>query len=331
MPVSSKMIKEIAFPNKIKSGGPQSFQKIFSDRYIFLGGVISFPRYFQFPKNIIVIAGTRRIVWLSLCKIFGSNILLRLDGINWQHRVETKSIKYKVKAEIQNLISLFIANFIANTIVYQSEFVKNIWKSKLIFNKKDVVIYNASHIPKTSDDRMLVHNIPIEIVCIEGELNGNPIIRILQSIKNFKVHIFGKASQKIKKELKNNKNIIFHGYKPNDEVKKFLLSGRKIFLNLEINPACPNSVIEAQCAGLPILSFDSGCISELVPNTAGIILNYGSNPWNLEDPLFDELEPYIKKIERNYNYFSKNAKEHAKDKFDVNMMVDSYLKALNSD
>lgn len=325
------MIKKISFPNKIKSGGPKSFQKIFSDRYVYLGGVVSFPRYFQFPKNIIVIAGTRRIIWLSLCKLFGSNILLRLDGINWQHRVERKPIKYKIKAEIQNLITLFIANFIANSIVYQSQFVKNIWEHKLIFNKKNVVIYNASHIQKTGDDRILYNDIPIEIVCIEGELNGNPIIRILQSINNYKVHVFGKTNQKIINELKNKKNIIFHGYKPNDEVKKFLQIGRKIFLNLEINPACPNSVIEAQCAGLPILSFDSGCISELVTDKTGIILDYGSNPWNLEDPLFDELEPYIKKIERNYSYFSENAKEHAKIKFNINTMVESYLKAFNVD
>ena len=52
----------------------------------------------------------------------------------------------------------------------------------------------------------------------------------------------------------------------------------------EVNPPCPNSVIESLACGLPVIGFDSGSLKELVTDDAGCIVPYGSNPWKLETP-----------------------------------------------
>ena len=58
-----------------------------------------------------------------------------------------------------------------------------------------------------------------------------------------------------------------------------------LLYSADVNPACPNSVIEALACGLPVLAFDTGALPELVPTSrAGCIVPYGGDPWRLDPP-----------------------------------------------
>ena len=57
----------------------------------------------------------------------------------------------------------------------------------------------------------------------------------------------------------------------------------------DMNPACPNSVIEALACGLPVAAFATGALPELVPPAAGCVAPYGGDPWRLDPPDIDGL------------------------------------------
>lgn len=72
----------------------------------------------------------------------------------------------------------------------------------------------------------------------------------------------------------------------------------KIYLSLDINPACPNTVIEALSSGAPVVGFNTGALNELVISDSGVVVPYGSDPWNLEYPDVKSLAKAILKIKR---------------------------------
>ena len=63
-----------------------------------------------------------------------------------------------------------------------------------------------------------------------------------------------------------------------------LMRSSHLLFSAEINPPCPNSVIEALACGLPVVGFDTGSLRELIGDNAGRLAPYGGNPWKLEPP-----------------------------------------------
>ena len=57
-----------------------------------------------------------------------------------------------------------------------------------------------------------------------------------------------------------------------------------LLFSAEVNPPCPNSVIEALACGLPVVGFDTGSLSELVQGDAGRLVPYGADQWKLQKP-----------------------------------------------
>ena len=101
-----------------------------------------------------------------------------------------------------------------------------------------------------------------------------------------------------------------------------------IYLVLEINAPCPNSVIEAMASGCPVVGFDSGALAELVPATAGQIVPYDGDPWRVEVPDSNKLLNGILKVLENYSLFSANARQVAVDRYDLEKMTDAYIKQI---
>ena len=74
-------------------------------------------------------------------KLQGSKMIHRIDGAKWQYKYKGSLID-KVKSILQNLL-IFFTQFLADKIIYQSEYVRGIWENKLIKNKT-AVIYNGA-------------------------------------------------------------------------------------------------------------------------------------------------------------------------------------------
>ena len=67
-------------------------------------------------------------------------------------------------------------------------------------------------------------------------------------------------------------NISFQGHIPREKVKEILSNNKRIFFLLELNPPCPNSLIEAISVGLPCIGFDTGSFKELLGGAGKSIL-----------------------------------------------------------
>jgi glycosyltransferase involved in cell wall biosynthesis len=101
-----------------------------------------------------------------------------------------------------------------------------------------------------------------------------------------------------------------------------------IYLSLDINPACPNTVIEALACGSPVVAFDTGSLKELVPAGGGIIVPYGSDPWKLGYPDVDALVDAILKVKMNYAYYSANARKVSEERYSIKDMTGKYLEVI---
>jgi glycosyltransferase involved in cell wall biosynthesis len=87
-------------------------------------------------------------------------------------------------------------------------------------------------------------------------------------------------------------------------------------------------VIEALACGLPVIGFDTGSLSELVQGDAGRLVSYGANPWKLEPPDIPALAAAAAEVLDDPQRFRTYARERAENVFDVENMVNEYLKVL---
>jgi glycosyltransferase involved in cell wall biosynthesis len=122
-------------------------------------------------------------------------------------------------------------------------------------------------------------------------------------------------------------SLTWSGVVPQDEIPRIDRTAHLLYSS-DVNPACPNSVIEALACGVPVLAFDTGALSELVANDAGRVVPYGGDPWKLEQPDFSALAHAAHEMLGNQERFRKAARERAEEMFGLEKMVDSYLEVL---
>jgi glycosyltransferase involved in cell wall biosynthesis len=320
--------KEITFPHPpVSHGGPGSFQERFEKGLKKKGWKVTYQKNYVNPSVVFVIGGTKKLFWLISLKLRGKKIIQRLDGLNWQHRVKWPGLREWFKAEARELLVRFIRRFVANVIVYQTNFISNWWDQNYgPINKKSFIVKNGVDLSEFHNLDLNNKKKSYEIVCVEGAVRGDPAYHILSSIKSWKVNVYGTADKTRIDLLKKKglKNINFFGSIPRNEIHKVFKKG-SIFLNLEIIPPCPNSVIEAMSRGLPVISYNTGSIKELVGEDSGLLMPYGSNPWKLENPNTKDLEMVIKKVFSNYDYYSINARNRAESLFDLDLVVNKYI------
>lgn len=322
-------LKEVSFPRPpSKQGGPGSFQMRFENELKKRGWIVTYGNKSINPRIVFIIGGTKNILWLMRCKLKGVKIVHRLDGLNWQHRVNWPGIVSWIRSEIRELNVRLIRKYFADSIVYQTNFICNWWGDNYgLLNKKSYIINNAVDLNEFCPDSLKSKkSASNEIICVEGTVRGEPAYHILSAIKSWLVNVYGNASDSGKLYLINKScnNIKFFGSVPRVDVPKVLKKGG-IFLNLEIIPPCPNAVIEAMAKGLPIVSYDTGSMRELVGEGAGILIPYESDPWKLEMPNTGNLEEAIRVVFSSYESYSQNARNRAELLFNIDHMVDKYI------
>ena len=101
-----------------------------------------------------------------------------------------------------------------------------------------------------------------------------------------------------------------------------------IFMNLEVNPPCPNSILEALASGLPVAAFDTGAARELVGDDAGILVPYGGDPWELGVPNVPGMVSGVSELAQRLEHASLAARERAIEKFSVDRMLKEYTNTL---
>jgi glycosyltransferase involved in cell wall biosynthesis len=148
--------------------------------------------------------------------------------------------------------------------------------------------------------------------------------------RKVEVMVVGRISKGLQNEWKNRTdiNVTFTGEVPADRIPEIDRSAHVLYA-ADLNPACPNSVIEALACGLPVAAFDTGAISEIITESSGQVVPYGGDPWKMEPPDIEGLAKAINIILDNHGSYRIAARQRAEQAFGLDRMVEGYLNALN--
>ena len=318
----------IGFPHPPqKHGGPGSFQirleRVLSEE----GWQVVYPEDEIKPDVILVVGGTKKHKWLKKCKKNGVKIVHRLDGMNWLHRVKKMPLKQKLLCEVRNKLTARIRRKYADHIIYQSQFVKDWWEKvegtidteySIISNAVDLNVFK----PETGSK-------PNKIICVEGTIDYSPFaletLSYLAEVYPFmSVEVYGSLENKSLKE--NYPGLNFKGSVEREDIHKVYNNG--IYISLDINAACPNTVIESLASGIPVVGYDTGALKELIGDTGGVAVDFGSDPWKLKMPKLENLKSGVDVILKDYSFYIQAARKLALDKYSIEKLTEKYISIL---
>jgi len=331
------MLKEIQFAEKPKEhGGPSSFQIRLINFLYKKNYKVTFSKSKSTPDLLFIISGTKKYIWILKNKIKRKKIIQRLDGFLWKHKYENVSLFYKLKCEIMNLNMAFIRKFIANHVIYQSQYIKSEWDNKYGALKQNYsIIHNAASDDFFNKQINYSDDLSYKIICVEGVVQSDKLtVSILKKLEQIvkthqkicKVEVYG-DNKFINKNIFDVKLLEFKGQIPRDKLFKIYNEPNLIFFVLEINPPCPNSLIESICSGVPSIGFDTGSYSEL-SKESGIAIHYNMRLNSLEIPNFQAVDEAIEEMINNYQSFSQNSIEIA-NHYNIRRMGNDYLNIIS--
>jgi glycosyltransferase involved in cell wall biosynthesis len=327
--------RSIGFPHRSPEiGGPGSFQERLSSVLKEKGWSIIYPDSRIVPDIILVVGGTAKLHWLWKCRLRGTKIVHRIDGINWLHRVLPMPMVVRVKQEIRNWLICFTRNTFADHVVYQSVFVRNWWSERFgQVRCEESLIYNGVDLSVFCPREQKHGKEKPQLLCVEGNFLPDPVtMNLLKYLAKrlYEDNVISRTivyahipNEEIRYQLSNIKNLALQGNIPRQMIHE--VYNNAVYLSLDINAACPNSVIEALASGIPVIGFDTGALRELVTPEAGILVRYNTNPRKLEAPDVLPLERAAHQVFEQWDKFSKGARAVAEERFGLDKMVDSYL------
>jgi len=311
-------------------------------------------------QAVLVVGGTRDLGGLGRAKRAGIPIIQRLDGMNWLHRqrgLAGAGLKRYLRSEYGNLLLAVIRSRLADRIIYQSEFSKTWWEREkgapgathwIIHNGVDLARYSPQGLEKPPKTCW-------RVLMVEGSLMGGYELGLqtalqfmqrlaqrlsVQSVPGYpsllELQIVGRVDEALrrgweKKIYRTGEAAHFQlnwaGLAPPEQIPAIDRSAHLLY-SADINPACPNSVIEALACGLPVAAFDTGALPELVQGNAGRIVPYGGDPWQLETPDTDSLAEAALEIMTDLPQFRAAARRQAEQRFGLDRMVRAYLEVM---
>ncbi|WP_309396712.1 glycosyltransferase family 4 protein [Cerasicoccus maritimus] len=231
-----------------------------------------------------------------------------------------------------------IRRFLASEVVYQSNFIREWWHRDYGPAKcREYIIRNATDLERYHPSGRGERTGPPRMICVEGtippEINGVELFRRISReciepghIKE--VELLGNIDAQLQRELNAIPGIFAVGAVPRDEVPKRLREA-DIYLSLEINPPCPNAVIEALASGLAVTGFNTGSLAELVGPGSDYLAPYGGDPWRLESPDHGALIERIVYLAQNYSESGFAARRFAESSYSRKQMVEQYIEVIN--
>ena len=336
-------LKRVCITPKVSGvGGMVTFQAKLNTGLTARGIQVTYDLQDETYDCVLVVGGTKRLGALRRAKQRGLPIVQRLDGMNWLHRRVRTGLRHWLRAESGNHLLASIRKHIATHVVYQSHFVQDWWQREHGVGPNSRVIYNAVDLNLfTPKGKEKSPKTPIRILLVEGSLLGgyelglvsavalaNEIQRIHKTKAELTVAGRVNEDQKEKWARKRQVPIQWVGVLPHEEIPALNRSAHLLY-SADLNAACPNSVIEAMACGLPVLSFDTGALKELVTREAGRVVPYGGDPWKLDPPDIPALALGAIELLNNQSAFRAGARARAEEAFGLDTMVEDYIEVLN--
>ena len=150
------------------------------------------------------------------------------------------------------------------------------------------------------------------------------VAKILKELGvNFVWRVAGNMPSNIKKNVEDHEglrfedyNIIILGYKSSEELMSILCSST-IYVHTAYIENSPNSICEAQCLGLPVVSTNVGGIASLVRQGVDGVLVAANDPWQMADAIIE-----LSKDKNRMIMYSENSR-----KFALTRHNDEHIKA----
>jgi glycosyltransferase involved in cell wall biosynthesis len=330
------------FPSPRSLGGPASFRRKFAAGLEARGIRTCFDLDDRPYDAVLLISGSRHLGKLRAAARRGVPIIQRLDGINWIHQVSPTGLRHSLKSEYGNWLLNYTRMRLANRIIYQSAFVAERWAQ--VYQPAPVghdVVHNAvdlvSYAPEGPADRPEDRH---RIMLVEGSFgsghdiglkNALDMAHALEADHHLPVElaVAGVVPPQVQArwEAYARVPVRWLGVIPADQIPFYHRSAH-LYFSAELNPPCPNSVIEALACGLPVVGFDTGSLLELVGPDAGRIVPYGADPWKLEPPDIPALAEAAAAVLGGQDQHRAAARRRAEQAFDLEVMVERYLEAI---
>lgn len=278
------------------------------------------------PGDSIFFVASYDLRELKRVKKNGGLVIQRLDGVYYPPHHAKKYLK-------ANRPIRAIYRDYADIVVFQSDYCRlqcreilgdrNLTTDRVIHNGVDPAIFFPGEQPLEIKE-------PIAFV-VTGNFRRpetlKPILDALNSLRgkfSFQLHICGPVKDELTGLYAGKPWVVAHGAQNLRYVAE-LLRNSHIFLFSNINPPCPNSVLEAAACGLPVVSFDSGSLAELLPFSRNLLAHVG--PEIIQDAgdfRFELLAEKIALAVENFAEFQTSALNHAGD-FSFSKCGESYM------
>jgi glycosyltransferase involved in cell wall biosynthesis len=322
---------------RVGGGGPASFQTRLQAEFGRLGVDTTFDPRDRPLDAVLVFAGTKDLPALARCRRDGVRIVQRLDGINWLYTVSPRSLGHTLRSILWNWQLRMIRSRFADRIIYQSGFSQDLWEQR--FGKSAAaarVIYNGVALEEYPPRR---EGHDGTLLVAEANLDFHPPAReILRTVQRLciqtgdleRLSIYTRISPAWEREwMDYEPRPETPGLRPRAEVQA-RQKNAALFLSMDLNPSCPNAVIESLAAGLPVIGFDTGSVRELV-GEGGEIADYDGNSWKLEVPRNrDAIGAAVRKVLDGWKEYSRRARAVAERKFDIRLVARAYLEVLGA-
>lgn len=321
--------------------GPAAFQRRLALGLKQRGVHVSFDPLDPKVDAVLVNGGTRQLGHLRQLTKRGLPVIQRLDGMNWIHRKRPTGARHFMRAELNNLVLRVIRGRLSHGQVYQSQFSKSWWSRVagpgrnpdwVVHNGVPLDVYTPGPGGSLAEDK-------IRLAVIEGRLAGGYEVGLDWAIglatglaretqRRVELVIAGMAQPDvIPVPPGGGVDVRWLGSVPPKSVPDLDRSSHLLF-SADLNPACPNSVIEAMACGLPVVAYDTGALPEMVLGDSGRLAAYGGDPWRVEPPDQAALLDAALAVLAGGDRFRRGARQRAEQGFGLDRMVDGYLTAL---
>jgi glycosyltransferase involved in cell wall biosynthesis len=350
--MSAKSLRRICLVPRLNGvGGMVSFQHKLADGLQRRGIEVVYDLADDPYQAVLVTGGTRDQLGLRRERGRGIPLVQRLDGMNRLHRLGGNfrtGLRHFLRAEYGNFMLQLIRSRLASRIVYQSQFVRGWWErvygttlvpSRVIYNGVDLRIFSPDGDGQPPPDCW-------RLLMVEGSLMGGYEqglqvgIGLLERLATtywtelglpVELMVVGRVPEALQRRWEvylgqraAQARLVWAGLVPHQEIPRIDRAAHLLY-SADINPACPNAVIEALACGLPVLAFGTGALAEIVPPGAGCIVPYGGDPWHLDPPDMEGLARGALDTIQAGMAGRKAARLRAEAAFGLDTMVEAYL------
>lgn len=342
MAISGRLHRLCLVPNVRGVGGMVSFRSKLAHGLAERGIGVSYDLADQPYDAVLVIGGTRDLLGLRRVKKQAVPVIQRLDGMNWLHHKLPTGLKHYLRSEYGNFILSYIRSHLADRIIYQSEFSRSWWEREhgptsvpcqVVLNGVDLEQYTPLGSGELPEDH-------VRLLLVEGTLGSGyemglkvaiQLCERLHSVfhRELELVVVGRVSQQLQQYwlARTEVRMSFTGQVPLELIPEIDRSAHLLYA-ADLNPACPNSVIEALACGLPVAAFDTGALPEIVTPSSGVVVPFRGNPWKLDPPDVDGLSSAVDHLLNNRDGFRLAARQRAEEAFSLDRMVTGYLAAI---